>query len=211
MNQARHNSPLPDLWQGAKYIMKLQDNNKIWFTSDLHGHHKNIIRYSSRPFTNVEEMNQALIQNHNDLVKDDDIVFNLGDFVFGPVKLWEEYRNQLNGRHYLIKGNHDKLQDNQIKYLFDGIYDYLKISVKDETAEGGWQKIILSHYAFRVWDGSHHGSIMLYGHSHGSLPDDPNSRSFDVGVDCHNYKPISYAQVKNIISQKNFVPVDHHR
>ena len=67
------------------------------------------------------------------------------------------------------------------------------------------------HYSLRVWDGSHHGSFALFGHSHNTLPDDPNARSFDCGVDRQNLFPISYNRVKEIMATKNFEPVDHHR
>jgi calcineurin-like phosphoesterase family protein len=62
----------------------------------------------------------------------------------------------------------------------------------------------------KVWNKSHHGAWHLYGHSHGSLPDDINSLSFDVGVDSHDYKPISYEEVKRIMKKKIFKPLDHH-
>jgi calcineurin-like phosphoesterase family protein len=62
----------------------------------------------------------------------------------------------------------------------------------------------------RVWNKSHHGAWHLYGHSHGTLPDDPNALSFDCGVDCHNYTPISFEQVEAIMAKKTFKPIDHH-
>jgi len=62
----------------------------------------------------------------------------------------------------------------------------------------------------RVWNKSHHGAWHLYGHSHGTLPDDKNSLSFDVGVDCHNFTPINFEQVSAIMKKKNFKPIDHH-
>jgi hypothetical protein len=72
------------------------------------------------------------------------------------------------------------------------------------------ERIILAHYAFRVWDRSHHGSWNLYGHSHGTLPDDPHARAIDVGIDCHNYYPIEFDQVKEIMDKKLWQPIDHH-
>ncbi|MFK5004710.1 hypothetical protein ACI4AP_29375, partial [Klebsiella pneumoniae] len=72
------------------------------------------------------------------------------------------------------------------------------------------QRIVLCHYAMEVWNKSHHQAWHLYGHSHGSLPDNPNAKKFDVGVDCHNYTPLSYQDVKNIMARKNFKPFDHH-
>jgi calcineurin-like phosphoesterase family protein len=155
-------------------------------------------------------MDQTLIKNWNELVKPDDIVFHLGDFAFKGLYSVQRYRDQLNGKIYLIRGNHDPKQMGQLTPYFDGVFDYLEIDVADNEARQGWQNITLCHYALRVWNKSHHGSFSLYGHSHGTLPDDPNSRSFDVGVDCHDYKPISYKRVKEIMAAKSFQPVDHH-
>lgn len=191
--------------------MKFYDSTKLYFTADSHAGHKNIINYCNRPFTSVEEMDKALVNNWNSVVTNNDIVFHLGDFCFGTLEQWINFRKQLNGQIIFIKGNHDKHQNGQLKHLFNSIHDYLEISVEDPTGDQGWQKIVLCHYAFRVWNKSHRSSWSLYGHSHGSLPDDPNSLSFDVGVDCHNYTPTSYKQVKEIMSRKTFTPIDHHR
>jgi len=156
-------------------------------------------------------MDQTLIKNWNELVKPDDIVFHLGDFAFKGSHSIQHYRNQLNGQIHLVRGNHDSKQIGQLAPYFDGVFDYLEIDVADDDAHQGWQHITLCHYALRVWNRSHHGSYSLYGHSHGTLLDDPNSRSFDVGVDCHDYKPISYQRVKEIMATKSFQPVDHHK
>jgi calcineurin-like phosphoesterase family protein len=194
----------------GELIVKIENNKKVWFTSDSHACHRNIIKYSNRPFKCVDEMNTQLVKNWNELVNPGDLTFHLGDFCFGDLSQWENFRNQLNGDIILIKGNHDKLQNGQIKHLFQGIHNFLEIDVKDEDAPNGWQHITLCHYALRVWNRSHYGAYSLFGHSHGTLQDDPNSLSFDVGVDCHNYKPISYNRVKEIMATKTFRPIDHH-
>jgi calcineurin-like phosphoesterase family protein len=180
-----------------------------WFTSDHHWGHANIIRFCNRPFANVEDMNEALIENWNRVVGKNDVVYHLGDLFWMPTAEAKAVREQLNGRIRLIKGNHDKTADN-MKEAFDWIKDYYELKVEDEDAPEGKRRIVLCHYAFRVWNKSHHGSWHLYGHSHGSLPDDPNSLSFDAGVDCHNFAPISYERVKEIMAVKRFVPIDHH-
>jgi calcineurin-like phosphoesterase family protein len=147
-------------------------------------------------------MDDKMVENWNSLVKPNDMVFHLGDFCFGSIENWKAIRSRLNGTIRLIRGNHDKFQTGQISDLFESVNDYLKIRVKDEDGNQGWQFLILSHYAFRVWDQCHHNSFSLFGHSHGNLPDDPSSLSFDVGVDCHDFCPISYDQVKQIMSKK---------
>ena len=63
----------------------------------------------------------------------------------------------------------------------------------------------------KVWDKSHHGAWHLYGHSHGSLPDDPNSLSFDIGCNIHDYYPLEFEDVRKIMSTKTFKPIDHHK
>jgi calcineurin-like phosphoesterase family protein len=68
----------------------------------------------------------------------------------------------------------------------------------------------MSHYPHKVWPSNHRGAWHLYGHCHGSLPDDPNSLSFDCGVDCHDYFPLSFDEVAAIMEKKTFVPLDHH-
>jgi calcineurin-like phosphoesterase family protein len=181
----------------------------IWFTSDHHWGHANIIRFSNRPYADVEEMNEALIANWNRVVGPHDVVYHLGDIFLTQNAEALAIRQRLNGRIRLVLGNHDKTALN-IKHAFDWIKDYYEVKVDDAEAWGGVRRIVLCHYAFRVWNKSHHGSWHLYGHSHGSLPDDPDSLSFDIGVDCHDYTPLSYAQVKAIMATKRFVPIDHH-
>ncbi len=75
-----------------------------WFISDTHFYHANIIKYCNRPFNNVEEMNQILIDNWNENIKKNDIVYFLGDFSFKP----NEVINRLNGNIIFLLGNHDK-------------------------------------------------------------------------------------------------------
>lgn len=149
-------------------------------------------------------MNEQLIVNWNSVVAPDDIVYHLGDFAFGDVDGVNQVMQRLNFKHmHFIKGNHDKPFLNWFRELGGGgrasnvtIYPhFLETSINK-------QKFILCHYAMRVWNQSHRGALHLYGHSHGTLPDDPNSKSFDVGVDCHNYHPISLEQVLEIMDKK---------
>jgi calcineurin-like phosphoesterase family protein len=173
-----------------------------WFTSDTHFCHANIIKHCNRPFTDEVEMNEVLIDNWNKCVKPGDQVYHLGDFCLASRDKAAYIKRRLNGYTHFIKGNHDDAAK-QIKNMFVWYKD-----VADITIHG--QRIFLSHYAHRVWNKSHRGVWHLYGHSHGSLPDDPTSLSFDVGVDCHDFRPICYDEVKAIMSKKNYKPVDHH-
>lgn len=192
--------------------LTFNDSSKLWLTADQHFYHTNVIKFCDRPYKSVAEMNKALIDNFNSVVKPDDTVLMLGDFCFGPLDKWVEIINQLKCKNIILsKGNHDKLQDGQIKQLFSGIYDYLEVKVKDSDAKDSWQSIVCCHYAFKVWNKSHYGSWNAFAHSHGTLIDDPNAFSCDVGVDCWNYFPVSYEQLKRFMVNKKYNSVDHHK
>lgn len=178
----------------------MMNNNKIYFISDTHFGHQNIIKYCNRPFKNAYEMDEALIRNWNETVSQDDMVYHVGDFALGsdPAKILR----RLNGSKILIKGNHDKRP--QLAHGWSEIHPYLEITIEK-------QFIVLFHYSMRVWNKHHHGSWQLFGHSHGSLPDDPTAKSIDVGVDCHNYRPISFEDIRRIMAKKTIAVVDHHK
>jgi calcineurin-like phosphoesterase family protein len=183
----------------------------VWFTSDHHWGHANIIRFSNRPFASVEEMDEALVERWNGVVQTGDTVYHLGDmFLYKDVAKARAIRERLKGNICLIEGNHESTAL-RMKERFAWVKEIADVKIPDPDAAGGEQRIVLCHYAFRVWNKSHHGAWHLYGHSHGSLADDPLARSFDAGVDCHDYAPISYRRVKELMGAKQYVPVDHHK
>jgi len=173
----------------------------IFFTSDTHFYHKNVIRYSNRPFSSVEEMNEALIEKWNSTVSVKDEVYHLGDVSFSSLGNTLSILDRLNGRKKLILGNHDRTlsKKSDFKSRFEWIKDYYLLKVNDPDAPDGVQQIVLFHYALRTWEKIHYGSWNLFGHSHGTLPDNIYLKAMDVGVDCNNYKPISYERVKDIM------------
>ncbi len=140
---------------------------KTFFTSDLHYGHKNIIQYSNRPFNNVDEMDAALISNWNSVVPSDGVVFSLGDFAFCKIGRIVEILKQLNGTIVMVGGNHDaEIWKNREMLLNSG---YVKEITPYREITVGNQFICLFHYGCRVWNKSHRGSWLLYGHSHNSL------------------------------------------
>ncbi len=172
----------------------------IFFTADTHFGHANIIRFSGRPFASVDEMDEAMIDAINERVASYDTLYHLGDWAW---RYPEAYRRRIACKHvHLILGNHDK-HVRRLAPLFSSV-DHLA----DLKFDG--QPITLCHYAMKVWNKSHHGAWHLYGHSHGSLPDDPHSLSFDCGVDCWGYRPISLEEVATRMETKAWQPVDHH-
>ncbi len=168
----------------------------IFFTSDLHLGHVNIIRHCSRPFSSIEEMDNELIKRWNKVVTPKDTVYILGDFAFykDQQKTIDAF-NKLNGAEiHLIQGNHDKHMKAYVKEKFTSCGPYKEIYIADSDAHKQRQFIVLMHYAMRVFNKSGHSAIQLFGHSHGSLPG--NSQQLDVGVDCWDYTPCSYEQIK---------------
>lgn len=175
----------------------------IYFSSDLHLNHKNIIKYSNRPFQDVQEMNEKLIENHNKIVKQKDTWYFLGDFaMYYNLDRLGDLINRFNGKKYFVLGNHDDYDD--LVYLQDKrIIEYVD---KTYLISYQKQKIFLSHYSHRVWPKKHYGVWHLFGHSHGTLP--PNDLSFDVGVDACNYEPISFDQVSEKMNSFNITLSD---
>lgn len=145
-------------------------------------------------------MNEKIISNWNELVSQKDTVYHLGDFCSG--KKEEDFNKifgRLNGSIIFIKGNHDKLAW-KMKHKFAAFYSgYHEIKIDN-------QEITLCHYKMSIWPKKHYKTFHLYGHSHGTASNPVDSLSFDVGVDCHEFKPISFERVKEIMSQKIFSP-----
>jgi len=183
----------------------------IYFTSDTHFGHANIITYCDRPFGSVHEMNEELIKRWNESIQPDDDVYHLGDFGMGRRQDLPEIRRRLNGNVHLILGNHDDKMPGDLKNQFVWIKNYYELSVPDSDGYKGRQGIVLCHYGFEVWNGSHRGIWHLHGHSHGSLLTPDTMRRLDTGVDSHDFSPVSYAEVKDIMATRQFKPIDQHK
>ena len=166
----------------------------IYYTSDLHLGHKNIIKYENRPFKDIHEMTLSLIKNWNNKIKSNDEVYILGDLAFIgnplPIEILMSFIKQLNGKIHLIRGNHDKWVDkkNFNPRLFESINYYKEI--KDQGKD-----IILCHYPIENWNGMEHGSIHLHGHLHSYKTELYRENRFNVGVDNWNYEPVSLDEI----------------
>jgi calcineurin-like phosphoesterase family protein len=186
----------------------------IFFTADHHFGHRAIIDYAGRPFESVEVMDETLIGTWNARVGPKDEVYHLGDVSLCRTARTKEILSRLNGRIYLIRGNHDKSLKGAVLDRFVWVKNYHELSYEGAgiRVKGAHAtKIVLSHYAFRVWNKSHFGSWNLYGHSHGSLPELPDTRQLDVGVDTRDdYAPYSLEEVEAILSKRRFKGVDRH-
>jgi calcineurin-like phosphoesterase family protein len=185
--------------------LNIEDQN-IFFTSDLHLQHKNIIKYCERPFENINQMNITIMDNWNSLVSENDVVFILGDFCFGDVSTWCYLLDRLKGKKYLILGNHDKsVPENK----FVNVQPLMNVLIMGDGEIPEGQRISLCHYPMVSWYQSHRGSWQLFGHHHSLKSNKPSilngisPNQYDVGVDGNDFLPISYEAIKTIITKQN--------
>ncbi len=147
-----------------------------YYISDLHLGHKNIINLCKRPFNNITQMDHSLIQNWNNVITNKDEVYILGDFAFSNQG---GYLSMLNGKKYLILGNHDKGIEKYSRY-FEKIESYKEI-------DDNGRKIILFHYPLIEWRGSFRGSLHLYGHIHNNT----SNKTYEIVKDIENAYNVS--------------------
>ena len=140
-------------------------------------------------------MDRVLVENWNSIVTDQDIVYHLGDFSFGPAT---KYMKLLNGTKCFVRGNHEKPLLNLINIKDVPYIRHLQIE--------SYPSITLCHFSMRVWHKSHFGAYHLFGHSHGRL--EPYKRSVDVGVDSHwitgkqEFRPFSCEEVCDYLEKR---------
>jgi len=157
-----------------------------WFTADEHYGHENILRYLKRPFRDVEDMSDQLINNHNSLVGKGDCVIHAGDFCWYKAQYAKSIIGRLNGTHIFLKGSHDWwLKGSDLSRWSKQIGDHY---------------VTADHYAGLSWPRSHHNAWQVFGHSHGALT--PQAKQYDVGVDNNNFFPISFNQLVEIMAGK---------
>lgn len=172
--------------------------SEIYVTSDHHFHHKNVLRHCEGTrghFTDVEEMNETLIDNFNGAVgKKDDVIF-LGDFAFASPTMIDEILDRLNGFKYFIIGNHDRqMRKEKVRQHFGWVEHYAEFNV-------GERIVVMSHYPMVTWNKKYHGSYQLYGHTHGRIPYG-EGKSMDVGVDTNDMRPYNIDEVFTILDNK---------
>lgn len=174
----------------------------IFFTADHHFGHENIIKFCDRPFSSVEEMDAELIDRWNNVVGESDTVFHLGDFTLFGRDMARDYFRQLKGIIYVLSNpwHHDRrwLPRNGDIVPECGTKNAVAVGLRPpiwvlefpEYGDGKHsQALVLCHYPLAVWDRKHYNSWHLYGHSHGTYQN--GGLSFDVGVDCNQFRPVS--------------------
>ena len=195
--------------------------HKTYLTADSHAGHDNILHLCHRPFPNIESMEAELIANHNEIVTDSDLVWNLGDVAYkcSPQHV-VDYLSALKGQHAIILGNHDKpLRQAYRLGLLRDLWKSGKVEIiggkeliedpnlwPSYLTEIEGQSVFLSHCGTRTWPGAFRGTIHCYGHSHSKLP--MLYKSMDVGVDMETethkrFTPWSWSEIMAIMNTRN--------
>lgn len=154
---------------------------QTFITSDHHFNHKNIIQYENRPFENLSHMNNELIRLWNSVVSKHDVVYHLGDFSFGSPS---DFLKQLNGKVFLILGNHDKKSHKNLNYWYE--QGFIKVYDQPIIIDN----LILSHEPIINYGFSF---INIHGHLHSNKMEVINhdNQYVNVSVELTDYKPIS--------------------
>ena len=181
-----------------------------WFTSDNHFGHSAVIQYCNRPFTNLAEMNEELIKRWNNRIKPDDTVYVVGDLALCPFKEFEPIAARLNGKKFLIKGNHDHYSNAQYERLGFKVFRELLMDIAG-------RRVRLSHfpYAPRWWKRPFcykselrflerrpkrvKGETLMHGHSHVRYKKSNDGR-IHVGVDAWNFYPVSQREIESLLN-----------
>ena len=171
----------------------------IYFTSDLHLGHGRIIELCSRPFADVDEMDEALIANWNRRVKKNDTVYLLGDAVWDKRKV-DYYMDRLSGKKVLIRGNHDHTWARREEFSrhFESVTQYLEINHHGHH-------MTLCHYPLLEWRESREplGSkvgYLIHGHIHNRISDEylplyTHPCALNAGVDLNGYEPVTFPEL----------------
>lgn len=194
-----------------------------WLISDTHFFHANkyggIIAYCKRPYKDIYEMNQALVDNINKYVTKNDKLYVLGDFSFGKFKETKEIVDNINCKNiYLIKGNHDMEASKMIALGFKEVYENFQIKIH------GIYPVLMSHFPYypTLWEKikykvkgvrldtrylykriTNYGVPLLCGHVHAAWKEMGNQ--YNVGVDVHDMKPVSEKEIFNWLKKIGYV------
>lgn len=159
----------------------------VWFTSDTHFGHGGALGLFRRPFPNVAAMDAAMTRRWNEVVREGDTVWHLGDFAVGQSETrMGEILSALTGTKHLVAGNTDGAATRELAG-WASVRDYAEIEL-----EGMW--LVLCHYPLRSWNRMSRGAIDLHGHSHGRLRG--LARQVDVGVDVFGFRPVTLSEIR---------------
>lgn len=170
----------------------------IYFTSDTHFGHVNILKYCNRPFSSVEDMNEKLCERWNARVGSSDTVYHLGDFAMGQ-KQNVYIRKKLNGKIILVKGNHDRSDSVMLDAGFDEVHRSLLIDIDGFKVYMAHIPVHFPDPTERSYDPSlvkdppPYYDYFLCGHVHQQWKRKGNT--INVGADVSDYRPLTFAEL----------------
>lgn len=169
--------------------------SNIYVWSDPHFHHKKIMELCRSQFSSIEEHDEVLVNNHNSVVKQDDVSICLGDVVLGSTDY--SILERLNGRKWLILGNHDSAERvKQFSKYFEKILAYHTFNQFDTVRAG----VILSHIPVHSSQLEERFKFNIHGHLHDKSIDDP--RYFCASMEQINYTPMEIGQIMNVLKSR---------
>ncbi len=170
-----------------------------YFTSDLHFGHSNIIKLCSRPFCDVDEMDETLIANWNRKVHKNDVVYILGDVVWDKKRL-SDYMERLSGKKILVVGNHDAswAKREEAREYFESIAPYLEVNLNGHP-------ITMCHYPMLEWKSSREDiprklGYHIHGHIHNRVADEYRQlflsfNALNAGIDVNGFEPVNFDEL----------------
>lgn len=180
-------------------VINLNKKN-IWFTSDLHLCHSNIIKYCNRQYANTYEMNKDILSIIKKYVKEEDILFNLGDIGMASPKLIMDLVDSLELNQIFVSGNHDK--NGLINKLIEKYIVFKDKTILSVNYNSVIYKVYLSHKPeeFEYIDDPY--TLFLYGHLHEKEVDNKKWNQLNVGIDRFG-RPISLREIIKIMKHEN--------
>lgn len=182
---------------------------KYWFTADWHLNHKNVLKLSSRPFGDIEQHDEYILNKCNELVDKDDVLIFCGDLAWN--QSYNNYKSifeKINCKNiYFILGNHDS-KSALIRCQKEGLITSI---IENKIFNIDSDHIFVSHFPYREFIGFHNGYYHIYGHCHGNIPD--YCKSTDCGVDCWEYGCVEWSELKQYIDTnctQNVHPQDYY-
>lgn len=166
---------------------------KVWFTSDTHWGHRNIVKFCPERQNEfgldlndpdmLKKHDEALIRRWNMTVAKNDTVYILGDFSFAPVEETKKLLEKLHGKKHLILGNHDGSCKGLENY-FESVSQIKEVWFKTHVYKflDEHMHCTLCHFPLIAWNRRMHGSIQVHGHLHGS-GDEMNKESKELRID----------------------------
>jgi calcineurin-like phosphoesterase family protein len=205
--------------------MSNKNRKRIFFTSDLHIGHANVIKFSNRPFRDVEHMHQSLIKRFNAVLTDHTVLYVLGDVGICGSEMMADVIGQIKGTKVLILGNHDKKSNAMYNIGFDVVLNNAMMMIAGEIVTMSHCPLLgvyrentegmRNHDGTENWHGElrkkarpftmkDNGQFHLHGHIHspnGGKSQKILGRQFDVGVDANNYRPVSISEIESWIAK----------